>query len=126
MIKKKVIVPEKVRRIQGGFSFVPHRFLKDGFLASLDPDEILLYLFLVLASDKNGLSFYGEPKICAILQLKEDQFILVRQKLIARKLIAWDGEIYQVLELPQKPVHIDDSLCQKPLIEPEKEKRRTG
>ncbi len=26
MIKKKIIEPERIRRIDGGFSFIPHRF----------------------------------------------------------------------------------------------------
>ena len=39
-------------------------FLMDGFLASLNPMEILLYLFLVLASDRNGISFYAYDAIC--------------------------------------------------------------
>ena len=48
MIKKKVLNPKRVRKINGGFSFIPHRFLTDGFLASLNPHELLLYFFLVL------------------------------------------------------------------------------
>jgi hypothetical protein len=51
--------PDRVRRIDGGFAFVPNRFLHDGFLASLGRDELALYLFLVLAGDRNGVSFYG-------------------------------------------------------------------
>ena len=45
MIRKKVLDPERVRHIGKGFSFIPHRFLTDGFLASLSQKEILLYLF---------------------------------------------------------------------------------
>jgi len=52
MIEKKLLQPNRVRHIDGGFSFIPHRFLADGFLASLTQKEILLYLFLVLASDR--------------------------------------------------------------------------
>ena len=59
MIQKRVLNAERVRRIDGGFSFIPHRFLTDGFLASLKQRELLLYLFLVLVSDRHGLSFYG-------------------------------------------------------------------
>jgi hypothetical protein len=59
MIKKKILNPDRIRRINGGFSFIPHRFLCDGFLATLQQKEILLYLFLVLASDRHGLSFYS-------------------------------------------------------------------
>ena len=48
MIKKKVLHPKRVRKINGGFSFIPHRFILDGFLAALGQKELLLYLFLVI------------------------------------------------------------------------------
>ena len=51
MITKKILVPDRVRKINGGFSFIPHRFLLDGFLEHLSQPELLLYLFLVLAAD---------------------------------------------------------------------------
>ena len=35
MVKKKVLAAERIRQIRGGFSFIPHRFLTDGFLAAL-------------------------------------------------------------------------------------------
>jgi hypothetical protein len=57
MIQKRILVPNRVRHIDGGFSFIPHRFLTDGFLSSLSQREILLYLFLALVSDRHGLSF---------------------------------------------------------------------
>ena len=103
MIKKKILVPNRIRRIQGGFSFIPHRFLTDGFLASLSQTEILLYLFLVLASDRNGLSFYSYDAICTLLQLSVDEYIEARDNLIKRDLIAFDGTLFQTLDLPGKP-----------------------
>ena len=104
MIRKKILEPERIRRIQGGFSFVPHRFLMDGFLASLNPMEILLYLFLVLASDRNGLSFYAYDAICTLLKISVDDYILARDTLIDKDLIAFDGTLFQVLDLPKKPI----------------------
>jgi hypothetical protein len=56
--QEKILESGRIRRIQGGFSFIPHRFLTDGFLTSLSQTGVLLYLFLVLASDRYGLSFY--------------------------------------------------------------------
>jgi hypothetical protein len=58
MIKKKVLDPNRIRRIDGGFSFIPHRFIADGFLATLTQKELLLYLFLIIVSDRQGLSFW--------------------------------------------------------------------
>ena len=102
MIKKKILDPDRVRRINGGFSFIPHRFLTDGFLASLDQPEILLYLFLILASDRNGLSFYAYDAICTFLQITVDEYIQARDSLIEKDLIAFDGSLFQVLDLPKQ------------------------
>ena len=103
MIEKKLLQPNRVRRIDGGFSFIPHRFLTDGFLASLTQKEILLYFFLILASDRYGLSFYAYDAICAFLQISLDQYIEARDGLIRKDLIAFDGTLFQVLDLPKQP-----------------------
>ena len=70
MFTKKVLNPNRLRRIEGGFSFIPHRFLTDGFLDPLDQIEILLYMFLCLASDRYGLSFHSYDAICSLLTNK--------------------------------------------------------
>ena len=105
-IKKKILNPDRVRRITGGFSFIPHRFLTDGFLSSLTQKEILLYLFLTLVSDRYGLSFYSYDAICSLLQLTLDQYIVARDGLLEKDLIAFDGILFQVLELPRKPLTV--------------------
>jgi len=101
MIKKKILNPERIRRINGGFSFIPHRFLADGFLSSLGQQELLLYLFLILASDRYGLSFYSYDSICSLLQITADQYVKARNGLMEKDLIAFDGTIFQVLSLPE-------------------------
>jgi hypothetical protein len=104
MMDKKIIEPNRVRHIDGGFSFIPHRFMTDGFLSSLEQKEILLYFFLVLVSDRYGLSFYSYDAICSLLQLTLDECNEATDGLIEKDLIAFDGKIYQVLDLPSKPV----------------------
>lgn len=104
MIKKKILKADRVRRINGGFSFIPHRFVSDGFLSSLSQEELLLYLFLILVSDRHGLSFYAYDSICSLLQITADQYIDARNALVKRDLIAFDGAIFQVLDLPSKPL----------------------
>jgi hypothetical protein len=104
MMKKKVLVQDRVRHVDGGFSFIPHRFLTDGFLSSLNQEEILLYFFLILASDRYGLSFYAYDAICSLLELSLDEYIEARDGLIRKDLIAFDGTLFQVLDLPSKPV----------------------
>lgn len=111
MIKKKILNPGRVRHIDGGFSFIPHRFLSDGFLSSLSQKEILLYFFLVLVSDRYGLSFYSYDAICSLLKLSVHDYLEAEDGLIEKDLIAYDGNIFQVLDLPQKPIQ---ALSAKP------------
>ena len=103
MIKKKVLNPNRVRCIERGFSFIPHRFLTDGYLASLSQQELLLYFFLVLVSDRQGLSFYSYDAICSLLQFSAEDYIRARDALMEKDLIAFDGTLFQVLDLPAKP-----------------------
>lgn len=104
MIKKKILDPCRIRRIDGGFSFIPHRFLTQGFLSALGQKELLLYFFLVLVSDRNGLSFYSYDAICSLLEFSLDQYIEARDVLIKKDLIAFNGTLFQVLALPEKPI----------------------
>jgi hypothetical protein len=111
MIRKKIIVPHRVRSVSGSFAFIPHRLLADGFLACMTGNELLLYFFLVMASDSKGLSYYSSRKICALLKLSFAEFIDARDRLIARDLIAVDDMFFQVLELPGQPIRYLPEKC---------------
>jgi hypothetical protein len=106
MIIKKVLVADRIRRIDGGFSFIPHRFLIDGFLEALSQPELLLYIFLILAADRYGLSYYSYDRICSLLQFSLEQYIEARNGLMNKDLIAFDGTLYQVLQLPAQPLRV--------------------
>ena len=84
MIRKKILNPDRIRHIEGGFGFIPHRFLTDEFLASLIQEEILLYFFLILASDRYGLSYYSYDAICSLLQISVDEYMAARDGLIKK------------------------------------------
>ena len=103
MITKKVLDANRIRRIDGGFSFIPHRFLTAGFLKALSQQELLLYIFLVLAADRYGLSFYSYDRICSSLRMSLEQYTAARDGLIEKDLIAFDGTLFQVLSLPASP-----------------------
>jgi hypothetical protein len=98
---KKILRHERVRKISGGFSFIPHRFITDGYLESLNQKGLLLYLFLVLVSDRNGLSYYSYDRICTTLEMDIDDYIEARDSLIGHDLLAFDGTVFQVLSLPE-------------------------
>ena len=106
IISRTAIRPDRLRRIDGqSFAFLPHRFLREGFLCSLTPTELRLYVFLVLAADRNGLSFYGFDRICNVLEVGLDDFLDARNALIDKDLVAFDGSRFQVLSLPCRPLH---------------------
>jgi len=101
------ILADRVRQIAGqGFGFLPHRFLKDGFLSALPPDAIVLYVFLVLAANRYGVSFHRYDTICSVLGLHLERYLQARNALIAGDLIAFDGTRFQVLSLPERPVAV--------------------
>ena len=101
MMEKVILCPHRVRKITGTFGFIEHRFLKEGFFYTLTHHQLLLYLFLVLVADRNGLSFYSYDKMCTLLRITLDEFILARDGLIEKDLIAFDGRTFQLLSLPQ-------------------------
>jgi hypothetical protein len=99
MMIKVILCPDRVRRITGTFRFVEHRFLKEGLFFILTHCELLLYLFLVLVADRYGLSLYSYDKMCTLLRISVDEFILARDGLIEKDLIAFDGHTFQALSL---------------------------
>ena len=100
MQTKPVIDMKRIRRIHGGFSFIPHRFLNEGFFRSLRSDELILYVFFVLAADRFGMSWYSDPSIMKHTKLNPDQLNTARAGLERKELIAVESPFIQVLELP--------------------------
>ncbi len=103
MIRKHPLIAHRLRRLQGGFAAIEHRFLRDGFWAALDHHELLLYIFLVLVADRQGMSYYSYDKICSLICVSLDEYIVARDGLIDKDLIAFDGRLFQVLSLPAAP-----------------------
>lgn len=82
--------PQSVRKIEKSFAWIDHRLLRNGFLQVMTSQEHGLYLFLILAADRNGVSFYRQEKICDLLDLDFGPFRLARNRLIDLKLIAFE------------------------------------
>jgi len=101
---RNLLVSNRVRQINGSFTFIEHRFFRHGFWTTLGHHELLLYFFLVLVADRQGLSFYSYDKICSLLAINVDEYIMARDNLINKDLIAFDGTFFQVLSLPRTPV----------------------
>jgi hypothetical protein len=124
--KAYLLRPDRLRTIEKPFAWLPFRLLTDGLFANLSDRAKLLYLFLCLAADRQGTSFYGDTKIQTYFQLAPVEIGLARDELLHKEMIAYDGRLYQVLSLPStdhnaplhrtseqrtgKPEHIADIL----------------
>lgn len=104
MDKRKILDRGRIRKTHNGFGFIPHRFLRDGFLSSLKRSEGYLYLFYILAADRYGVSFYGDRSICEFLGFSNKELSALRDDLMHRDLICCENPFCQVLELPSQPV----------------------
>jgi len=98
------LLPDRIPRIEGSFAAIPHRFLRDGFWASLEAHELLLYFLLALVADRQGMSFYRDDRLAGILRFVLDDFLSARAGLLRKDLIAHDGTRHQVLSLPTSPL----------------------
>jgi hypothetical protein len=103
-IEKRPLEPHRIRKITSSFAFIEHRFLRDGFWSTLDQHQLLLYVFLIIVADRNGLSYYSYDKICTFLKIAVDDYIVARDALIEKDLIGFDGHLFQVLCLPDQPI----------------------
>ena len=104
MYHKRILNSSRVRKIKGSFSWIDHSFITGGFLRDLSAVEILLYFFLVTVSDRNGISFYHDDRICSLIKIGLVSLGEARDVLIRKSLLAYEYPIYQVLSLPPHPV----------------------
>ena len=96
--------PDRIRAISGSFSWIDHRFFRQGFDQGLTRLEKLLYLVLVAVSNRDGMSFYSDERLGEFLEIRHSHELTgARDELVARDLIAFKDGVYQVLELPTAP-----------------------
>ncbi len=99
-IMKEAIVRDRIRVIRGGFGWVDHRLVRDGYIQLCSPRALALYLFLLTVSDGDGLSYWGEAAICKKLRFGRAELGECRTELVAADLIAYEKPLWQVLQLP--------------------------
>ncbi len=115
-----VLVPYRRRNVPKSFAWIDHRIRSQGYLKRLMPAGIGLYLFLVLAADKNGLSCWRLDRIERELpDFDYSALWSARDRLVDLDLIAFrpwhkgerDG-CYQVLSVrPPKDGALFDRMC---------------
>jgi hypothetical protein len=96
--------PDRIRSICGSFSWIDHRFFRQGFDQGLTRAEKLLYLVLVAVSNRDGVSFYSDERLGELLDVRySHELTSARNELVTRDLIAYQDGLYQVLDLPNRP-----------------------
>jgi hypothetical protein len=91
---KTLLIPARRRRVPPQFSWIDQRLVRERRIGRCTPEALALYLFLVTVADGDGLSFYGESAIGALLGWPAAQVREVRADLIA-----FAAPLYQVLSL---------------------------
>ena len=107
-VDKLPVISRRIRRISAGFGWVDHRLVRDGYLRGCSTDALALYLVLVVVSDCDGLSYYGDKLLCAMLGWSRGRLEKARENLVEIDLLGWAEPIYQVLELPEETEGRDD------------------
>lgn len=100
MVHKRLLRPERLRRVPSQFSWVDHRLVREHYIERCDAKAWALYLFLVTVSDAEGLSYYADASLDRRLHLAPDELERARSELVAAGLVACESPLYQVLSLP--------------------------
>lgn len=103
MRQLKPIRSDRLRLLERPYSWVPFRLLSSGLLAELSPPAKLLYFFLCLVANRQGLSCYGDRRIHELLELSDQELSRGRHELYEHDLLAFDGRVYQLLSWPEQP-----------------------
>ena len=106
MTVKRVLVPQRLRRIPAQFSWLDQRLVRDRHIERCDAHACALYLFLVTVADAQGLSYYAEDSLARRLSMSPERLRIARADLVRLGLIAYESPLYQVLALdaPAVPV----------------------
>lgn len=78
------------------YSIIDHQIIHGGYLYRLSHESMILYLFLVVAGNCDGRSFWADRTIAQMLRISLDQLNIARQQLIKENLISYKKPYWQV------------------------------
>ncbi len=99
MPRKRVLHPDRLRRVPSQFSWIDQRLIRDRHIERCDVHALALYLVLVSVADAQGVSYYGEATLARLLSVPMALLLQARADLIRVDLIAYERPLYQVLSL---------------------------
>lgn len=100
-VKKRVLDPERLRRVPAQFSWIDQRLVRERYLQRCDVHALALYLVLITVADAQGLSYYADATLSRYLSIEEPRLRQARSDLIHAGLIAYEAPLYQVLSLDE-------------------------
>jgi len=110
MVAKRILCPDRLRRVPRQFSWVDHRLVRDKRISGLSHQSLALYLLLVTVSDADGLSYYSDAAIGRYLNMDSVTISQARRELCGAGLIAYSRPLYQVLSLEK----VSAAPCESP------------
>jgi hypothetical protein len=83
--------PDRIRHIPAHFAWIDRRLRDKRFLGTLTLQELAVYVFLILAANKHGVSFYRSEQIAELFdyQIQPFDVIQCRNDLFDKELIAF-------------------------------------
>lgn len=110
MPQKRVLRPDRLRRIPAQFSWLDQRLVSERHCERCDAPALALYLVLATVADAQGLSYYGEATLSRLLSMPAARLQQARLDLIRLELIAYERPLYQVLSLDPPPPSREHAL----------------
>ena len=98
-MKKRVLNPERLRKVPPQFSWIDHRLVQENYFLRCDHSAWTLYLFLTSVADADGLSYYSDASLMRRLKMDSVSLSASRQQLVQAGLVAYEKPLYQVLSL---------------------------
>jgi hypothetical protein len=98
-MKKRLLNPERLRKVPPQFSWIDHRLVQQNYFTRCDHSAWALYLFLASVADAEGLSYYSDASLMRRLKMDPLGLSASRQQLVQAGLLAYEKPFYQVLSL---------------------------
>jgi hypothetical protein len=98
-MKKRLLNPERLRKVPPQFSWIDHRLVQQDYFTRCDHSAWALYLFLASVADAEGLSYYSDASLMRRLKMDPLGLSASRQQLVQAGLLAYEKPFYQVLSL---------------------------
>ena len=82
MVRKRVLVAERIRQVPRQFGWIDRRVLQEGYIGRCEAPALALYLLLVMVADAQGLSFCADGTLARLLSMSLETLGRARANLL--------------------------------------------